>query len=100
MRSLFLPDIAGVSGIGMVERFPINALRVLGQMSPHGIWQIGIQCVGHGCLSPDRARLYLTQINSEAIAWNPPTLRLTPPRTVAVATASRPLRTANSEADN
>ena len=48
MRALFAVDLAGMRGIGMVERLAIDVLRMLGQMVAHGRRQIVIDAIWHG----------------------------------------------------
>ncbi len=47
MRGLFLPDIAGMRGVGMIEGFAVDVLGVIGKMYPDGVRQIGICSIRH-----------------------------------------------------
>ena len=39
-----------MGGVGVIERFAKDVLRVLRQMRPDGWWEIGVDIVGDGSL--------------------------------------------------
>lgn len=47
MRTLFLFEFAGVRRISMIECLTINVLGVRGQMSAHGMRQVGVGLIRH-----------------------------------------------------
>ena len=54
MSGFFLTDLAGMSGIGVIEGFAINVLRVFRQQPLKVLWKIRVALLRHHDTRPTK----------------------------------------------